>query len=45
MTQLKAEIRNFAVDSIAGSGQFIHEEQPEVVVTAVTKLDGEAASR
>ncbi|HEY8106343.1 MAG TPA: alpha/beta hydrolase [Gemmatimonadales bacterium] len=44
VTQLKAEIRNFAVDSIAGSGQFIHEEQPDVVVTAVTKLDEEAVS-
>ena len=44
ITQLKAGIRNFAVDSVAGSGQFIHEEQPDVVVTAVTKLDGDATS-
>ncbi len=45
VTQLKAEVRHFTVDSIAGSGQFIHEEQPDVVVTAVTKLDEEAISR
>lgn len=43
VTQLKNEIRSFAVDSIPGSGQFIHEEQPDVVVVAVTKLDREAA--
>ena len=43
VTRLKNEIRNFAVDSIPGSGQFIHEEQPDAVVVAVTKLDREAA--
>lgn len=45
VTQLKNEIRNFAVDSIPGSGQFIHEEQPQVVVAAVSALDKEAVSR
>jgi pimeloyl-ACP methyl ester carboxylesterase len=45
VTQLKNQIRNFAVDTIAGSGQFIHEEQPDVVVGALARLDGEAVSR
>jgi len=45
VTQLKNEIRNFAVDSIPGSGQFIHEEQPQVVVAAVSALDNEAVRR
>lgn len=39
ITQLQQEIRNFAVDSIPGSGQFIHEEQPDSVVAAVAALD------
>ena len=45
VTQLKNEIRNFAVDSIPGSGQFIHEEQPQVVVAAVSALDKESVRR
>jgi pimeloyl-ACP methyl ester carboxylesterase len=36
---MRREIRDFAVDSVAGSGQLIHEEQPEVVVQAVLALE------
>jgi pimeloyl-ACP methyl ester carboxylesterase len=35
---LRERLGNFEADSIAGSGQYIHEEQPEVVVAAVTRL-------
>ena len=40
---LSARLPNFRSDSVAGSGQYIHEEQPEVVVEAVARL--EEASR
>jgi pimeloyl-ACP methyl ester carboxylesterase len=36
---LSARLPNFKADSIAGSGQYIHEEQPAAVVAAVTRLD------
>jgi hypothetical protein len=39
VTELRAGIRNFGVDSVPGSGQFIHEEQPDAVVAAVAGLD------
>ena len=37
--ELKDAIRDFGVDSIPGSGQFIHEERPDSVVAAVAALD------
>lgn len=39
ITELKDTIGDFGVDSIPGSGQFIHEEQPDSVVAAVAALD------
>ncbi|HEU5042413.1 MAG TPA: alpha/beta hydrolase [Gemmatimonadales bacterium] len=41
---LGERLENFATDSVAGSGQYIHEEQPEAVVAAVARLH-EAAGR
>ena len=35
---LGSKLRNFGIDSVAGSGQFIQEEQPAQVLDAVTKL-------
>ena len=40
---LSSRLRNFGIESVAGSGQFIQEEQPAVVLEAVAKLD-EAAT-
>ena len=40
---LSSRLRNFGTDSVAGSGQFIQEEQPAVVLAAVAKLDEAAA--
>ena len=42
VSELKRAIPDFGVDSIPGSGQFIHEEQPAVVLAAVARLDGES---
>lgn len=39
ITELKDAVADFGVDSIPGSGQFIHEEQPDSVVAAVAALD------
>jgi pimeloyl-ACP methyl ester carboxylesterase len=36
---LEARLPNFKTDSVAGSGQYIQEEQPAAVVAAVTRLD------
>ena len=36
---LSARLADFKADSVAGSGQYIQEEQPAVVVAAVTRLD------
>ena len=41
---LRETVNDFRADSVLGSGQYIHEEQPEVVVAAVTRLH-EAAGR
>ncbi len=35
---LGSKLRNYGIDSVAGSGQFIQEEQPAQVLDAVTKL-------
>jgi pimeloyl-ACP methyl ester carboxylesterase len=40
---LSARLPNFRTDSVAGSGQYIQEEQPHAVLDAVARLD-EAAS-
>lgn len=36
---LSSTLRNFSTDSVAGSGQYIHEEQPAAVLAAVARLD------
>jgi pimeloyl-ACP methyl ester carboxylesterase len=36
---LSARLPDFRSDSVTGSGQYIHEEQPDVVVAAVGRLD------
>jgi pimeloyl-ACP methyl ester carboxylesterase len=36
---LAEKIPDFALDTVAGSGQYVHEEQPEVVVEALNSLD------
>ena len=36
---LSAQLPNFRSDSVPGSGQYIHEEQPDAVVDAVARLD------
>jgi pimeloyl-ACP methyl ester carboxylesterase len=35
---LRERLTDFVADTVRGSGQFIHEEQPDVVVDAVAKL-------
>ncbi len=40
---LAARLSDFRIDSVAGSGQYIHEEQPAVVLEALARLD-EAAN-
>ena len=42
ISELERAIADFGVDSIPGSGQFIHEEQPAVVLAAVARLDMES---
>ena len=41
---LSVRLRDFGIESVPGSGQYIHEEQPAVVIEAVTRLD-QAAGR
>ena len=41
---LRQRVADFAADSVPGSGQYIHEEQPEAVVAAVDRLH-QAAGR
>jgi hypothetical protein len=36
---LSARLPDFQSDSVTGSGQYIHEEQPDAVVAAVGRLD------
>lgn len=36
---LAEKIPDFALDTVAGSGQYVHEEQPQVVVEALGSLD------
>jgi hypothetical protein len=36
---LSSKLPDFEADSVRGSGQFIQEEQPSVVVDAITELD------
>ena len=36
---LRSQLRNFDSDSVAGSGQYIQEEQPAAVLAAVARLD------
>src|SRR5918994_5795702 len=36
---LAEKIQDFALDTVAGSGQYVHEEQPQVVVEALGSLD------
>jgi pimeloyl-ACP methyl ester carboxylesterase len=36
---LAHKISDFALDTVAGSGQYVHEEQPQVVVEALGNLD------
>jgi pimeloyl-ACP methyl ester carboxylesterase len=37
--QLGSALRNFSIDSVAGSGQYIQEEQPAAVLAAVARLN------
>jgi pimeloyl-ACP methyl ester carboxylesterase len=39
---LSSRLPDFATDSVPGSGQYIQEEQPGAVLTAVTRLDQES---
>jgi hypothetical protein len=39
---LKAKLRAFDIESVHGAGQYIQEEQPAVVLTALARLDREA---
>jgi pimeloyl-ACP methyl ester carboxylesterase len=36
---LSVRLRDFGIESVPGSGQYIHEEQPAVVLAAVARLD------
>ncbi|HSB55134.1 MAG TPA: alpha/beta hydrolase [Gemmatimonadales bacterium] len=38
LTQLHQSLVDFAVDSVAGSGQYVGEEQPQAVIDAVLRL-------
>jgi pimeloyl-ACP methyl ester carboxylesterase len=42
---LHAQLRDFETDSVAGSGQYIHEEQPAAVLAAVARLDVAAVAQ
>jgi pimeloyl-ACP methyl ester carboxylesterase len=41
---LRSTLRNFSADSVAGAGEYIQEEQPAVVLAAVTRLDQAAGA-
>ena len=36
---LSTTLRDFGIESVPGSGQYINEEQPGVVIAAVARLD------
>ena len=42
---LQRTVRAFALDSVAGAGHFLYEEQPEAVVTVLGRLQASAARR
>lgn len=42
---MRRTLADFAVDSVPGSGQLIHEEQPEVVVRAIVGLEQATEAR
>src|SRR5438552_13858763 len=42
---LRRTVRAFALDSVAGAGHFLYEEQPEAVVTVLGRLQASAARR
>src|SRR5207253_3175533 len=42
---LQRTLRAFALDSVAGAGHFLYEEQPEAVVTVLGRLQASAARR
>jgi pimeloyl-ACP methyl ester carboxylesterase len=35
---LRTELRDFRIDSVQGSGQYVHEEQPDAVIAAVEQM-------
>ena len=35
---LRTELHDFAIDSVHGSGQYVHEEQPDAVIAAVEQM-------
>jgi hypothetical protein len=35
---LRSELPDFAIDSVQGAGQYVHEEQPEAVIAAVERM-------
>ncbi|HSE44067.1 MAG TPA: hypothetical protein VLA89_01935, partial [Gemmatimonadales bacterium] len=35
---LRTELPDFAIDSIQGSGQYVHEEQPDAVIATVERM-------
>ena len=39
LEMLHSKLPDFGSDSVAGSGQFIQEEQPAIVLAAVARLD------
>jgi pimeloyl-ACP methyl ester carboxylesterase len=42
--ELRNGLWSFAIDSVPGSGHYIHEEQPQAVVAIVRRLDSDLAS-
>jgi pimeloyl-ACP methyl ester carboxylesterase len=43
MTSLLTQVRDLRVDTIAGAGNYIHEEQPSAVIAAVRRMAAELA--
>jgi pimeloyl-ACP methyl ester carboxylesterase len=42
---LGSTLRSFGIDTVVGSGQYIHEEQPAAVLAAVARIDDEASAQ